>query len=388
MTAALPVAHSGIRTAATTIALVGIHGYGTRHLAHLRTLQSRGEAELVALADRRPPSSADDGPEIPFFDSLTAILAAGIRPDIVIVSTPIHTHEALAREAMAAGADVYVEKPPVTSLAQFDQLVADAAAAGRSIQTGFQSLGSEGFRIVEEIVASGEIGDVLSVGAVGSWMRTDGYFRRSAWAGKRVLDGLDVMDGVVTNPLAHAVVGALRAGGAILRDDVASIDTELFRAHNIDCDDTSVVRVHTVSGRTITCALTLCAPERSEPVIRLIGSAGQIDFLYALDEVVVTTAAGIRRQVGERTNLLDNLIRHRATGEPLLSPIEASGAFMRVLEAIRLAPAPTPIGDQHIEWIGDGDDRHPLLPGIEAQLDRAVAEQKSFSELGLPWAVR
>ena len=65
-------------------------------------------------------------------------------------------------------------------------------------------------------MASGEIGEVRGVSAVGTWVRTKGYFKRSRWAGKRSLDGTDVVDGVATNALAHAVATGLRIAGAAL----------------------------------------------------------------------------------------------------------------------------------------------------------------------------
>mgnify|MGYP006146785241 CR=1 FL=1 len=55
-----------------------------------------------------------------------------------------------------------------------------------------------------------------------------------AWAGVAGLAGLagvaDVVDGVVTNPLAHAVMTALHLAGARTREDVAELSTELYRA--------------------------------------------------------------------------------------------------------------------------------------------------------------
>src|SRR5690625_5753009 len=38
----------------------------------------------------------------------------------------------------------------------------------------------------------------------------------------------------------------------------------------------------------------------------------------------------------------------------LLSPLEASGAFSAVLEAIQSAPDPTVIDPEHVTWIGEG----------------------------------
>ena len=60
---------------------------------------------------------------------------------------------------------------------------------------------------------------------------------------------------------------------------------------------------------------------------------------------------------------------------------------MLVLEAIRTAPLPAPIGTAHVRWEGDGEAAHAVVPGIEEVLERAGREHATFSELGLPWEV-
>ena len=124
-------------------------------------------------------------------------------------------------------------------------------------------------------MASGEIGEVRGVSAVGTWVRTTGYFKRSRWAGKRSLDGTDVVDGVATNALAHAVATGLRIAGAALAADVASVETDLYRAHATESDDTSVIRVRTAGGTVLLCALTLCADEQTAPSVTVHGTLGR-----------------------------------------------------------------------------------------------------------------
>ena len=92
------------------------------------------------------------------------------------------------------------------------------------------------------------IGEIVKVTATGAWSRTVGYWNRSPWAGRRSLHGQPVVDGVVTNPLAHATATALAVIGCREADDVVAVDTDLYRANAIDSDDTSVVRIHTTHG--------------------------------------------------------------------------------------------------------------------------------------------
>lgn len=375
------------------IALVGAHGYGVRHLENLARLGSLNLVELVSVADPRPPADGTLPAGVATFASLEELLAAGPAPDVVILATPIQTHAPLALAAIAAGSDVYVEKPPMASLAQFDTVLAGAEAAGRLVQVGFQSLGSHALPALDRLVASGEIGEVRGVSAVGTWVRTTGYFKRSRWAGKRSLDGTDVVDGVATNALAHAVATGLRMAGAALAADVVSVETDLYRAHATESDDTSAIRVRTAGGKVLLCALTLCADEQTAPSVTLHGTLGRAEFFYTEDRLTVTSPDGERTETFGRTDLLENLLAARRSaesspdnGHELLSPLAGNGAFMKVLEAIRTAEPPRAISAGHVAWKGDGDDAHPVVHGISQLVRRAAAAQATFAELGAQWA--
>src|SRR5215218_5410681 len=112
MTQTLPSPGASPRTPAAAaaasprIALVGVHGYGERHLANLARLQAEGALELVAVADPNPPSDGQLSESVAVFGTLGQLLAAGTAPDVVILATPIQTHAPLALAALAAGSDV------------------------------------------------------------------------------------------------------------------------------------------------------------------------------------------------------------------------------------------------------------------------------------------
>ncbi|UUL77249.1 Gfo/Idh/MocA family oxidoreductase [Pseudarthrobacter sp. Fe7] len=371
---------------AARVALVGVHGFGTHQLRNLARLAAAGRIELVAVADPQPPVPCAVPPSAAVYAGLDDLLPATRNLDLVIVATPIQTHAPLALAALATDADLYLEKPPVASLADFNRLCAAAQESGRGVQIGFQSLGWHALEAISELLAAGTIGTLEGISATGRWVRDRAYYKRSRWAGKRSINGVDVVDGVATNPLAHAVATALRIAGARTVADVASVETELYRANDIESDDTSVIRIRTATGLPITCALTICASESVEPFVTLQGSAGTAVFHYTEDRLSIETAAGRTEQAYGRDDLTENLLAHRAAGVPLTSSLLDSGAFMLVLEAIRTAPLPAPIDPAHVRWEGDGDAAHAVVPGVEEALERAGRQHATFSELGLPWA--
>ena len=301
------------------MALIGVHGFGAHHLQNLERLQANGVVRLVAVADPNPPAPGALPPGTAVFSTLDELLAGTPALDLVIVATPIQTHAQLALTTLPH-ADLYLEKPPVASLADFNQLQEAATAAGRSVQVGFQSLGSRALPAIEELLAAGEIGTLLGISATGRWVRDRAYYKRSRWAGKRSLDGIDVVDGVATNPLAHAIATALRIAGARTVDDLASVETDLYRANDIESDDTSVIRIRTAAGLPITCALTLCAAESVEPYITLQGSEGTAVFHYTEDRLTVSSAAGERETVYGRVDLTEDLLEHRPSSARRRAP--------------------------------------------------------------------
>lgn len=371
----------------TTFAVVGIHGFGKFHLAELERMHAEGLAEVVAVADPRGGQGARHLPEgTPVHPDLDTLLAAVV-PDVVVIATPIHTHLPLATRALQAGAAVLLEKPTTASLAEFEQLVQVAAETGRPVQVGFQSFGSHALDRIAEYLRTGAIGTVTGIGGIGLWRRTRGYYNRSRWAGHRHLDGVDVVDGVVTNPLAHAVATALRIDGSTRTEDLTEVEVDLFRVNEIEADDTSAVRLRTTKGTPIALGLTL-ATERDDwvpPSVTVHGTAGELELAYTEDVLRVRTGAGEHTEKLGRTGLLRNLTDHLDTGAPLLAALADTGAFMRVLEAVRTAPDPRQVDQKFFSVHGASEDSYRVLHGVDEWCRTVARELDTFTALGAPW---
>jgi predicted dehydrogenase len=363
------------------IAQVGARGFGRVHLARVDRMADLGRAELVAIAD---PAGPLDDRTVPWYPSLGDLLAAH-EVDIVQIATPIGTHMAIATEALRAGADVVLEKPPVASLADFYQLVRTRDETGRAVQIGFQSLGSDAIERMAEIAAS-ELGELQQVQVYGSWTRTKAYFQRSAWAGKRRMNGARVADGVGTNALAHSIATACAIVGLTDIADVEQVETELYHAHPTESDDTSWYRIVRHSGVPITAALTLVAPSDSLPTVTLVGSDGTAELAYTVDDITVTVADSVRREHTDRTDLLENLVDHREHGTALRVPLERTLGYMTVLEATQDRQDPVQIDDEYLTWEGEGDDAHPLVTDLDLWMRRSLQVGAGFFEVGAPWA--
>ena len=375
--------------ATPSVALLGVHGFGRVHLDGLLRLASTGAVRVAGLADPRPPDpdalervrALPGGADVPVLADAAALLDE-VRPDVTIVSTPIHTHLPLARLALAAGSHLFVEKPPTASMEQFRALSAEVAAAGRVCQVGFQSFGSHALAHAARLVADGAVGPVRGIGVHGAWVRERSYFTRAAWAGRMELDGVPVTDGALTNPFAHATASALRVAGVPADAEVA-VELERYRVASPEGDDTAVARL-TVEGVPIVVAVTLCAAEQRPPLIVVHGERGRLELEYTTDTLTGRTADGaaVTGPPG-RTVLLDNLVAHLTDpAVPLLAPLASCAPFMHLLEAVRRDGPASPLPEAAVTEI----EGRPVVVEAAETMRRCAEELALFSELPTPWA--
>ncbi|HTF09914.1 MAG TPA: Gfo/Idh/MocA family oxidoreductase [Asanoa sp.] len=371
------------------VALIGANGHGRWHRRRL----AAGAFSFVGIAEPNPVDADPPVPaSTPVFRDHRSLLAA-TRPDVVIICTPPGTHLPIALDALAAGCDLLLEKPPVLSLADHDRLAVALASTGRVCQVGFQALGAAAFDELSAAIAGGVLGTVTGVAAVASWQRDDAYYARSPWAGRRAVDG------ALTNPLGHAVMEGLAlttaATGGVYRSAEQSLEKDLpgrleverYRTRPIESDDTAVLRLTLRGGLPVVVAVTLAGEEFIPGEVTVTGTRGSATLEYPTDRLRLPGEPGLREVPG-RVDLLDNLIAHRADpgGVPLRAPLAATAGFTAVVDALGAAPAPVLLDDDLVDDLGTGPQRIRSIRGINAVLRRAADELALPSEIGVPWA--
>jgi predicted dehydrogenase len=371
------------------VVLAGARGHGRWHLRNIHRLRQTGLVRLAGICELEPLSEAElagfGSPE-QSADFADLLESTGAR--IAVICTPIHTHTDLALTAAARGVHTLLEKPTTPSYSEYERLLAGLEKNGTVCQVGFQSLGSHAVDAIRELIASDAIGPVRGIGAAGAWVRDEAYYARALWAGRRTLDGQDVVDGVLTNPLAHAVATALRIDGSDRAQDIGELELEQFRANDIEADDTTCLRLKTAHGTPVTVAVTLCARESAEPYVLIHGARGRITFWYKDDRVLVQrTDQGPVETVHARTDLLENLVAHLDEGAELLVPPRRTGGFMRIVEHVRTAPLPEPLpADAWYTAPGESAPRR-IVKGIDGLVASSAETLSTFSELGASWAL-
>jgi predicted dehydrogenase len=147
------------------VALVGCGQIADAHLQELRKVPA---ADVVAVCDRFPDLARQAAARfrVPAAFADSAEMLARVRPDVVHVTTPPHTHYALAREALRAGAHVYVEKPFTVDAAETDEVLRVAREAGRQACVGHDQLFDPAWEEFRRRFRAGEFGEAVHVDAV------------------------------------------------------------------------------------------------------------------------------------------------------------------------------------------------------------------------------
>jgi scyllo-inositol 2-dehydrogenase (NADP+) len=243
--------------------LIG-HGLGGRAF-HEPLIRAAGRLSLEAIATTRSTP-----------DPAALIADPGI--DLIVISTPNHSHYELARAALGAGKHVVIDKPFTVTLAEADALIALARDRKR-VLTVFHNRRWDGdFLTVRKILASGRLGDVMRYEA--HWDR----FRPAIKPGWKEEAGPGT--GVLRDLGPHLIDQALLLFGA---PDAVSGDLEMQRADTA-VEDYFAIRLRYGKKRVILTSSLLAAALR--PRFGLYGTEGSF-VKYGLDPQEPQAVAGM-----------------------------------------------------------------------------------------------
>jgi predicted dehydrogenase len=123
----------------TRLAIAGL-GAVTRNIHLLAYRKLREKVSLVGGCDPDAEACSNFSkhqPDTPVFKDFDEMLRTA-QPDIVAICTPPFLHHAQCLAALKHGCHVFCEKPMVETLAEADEIIASANAAGRTVVTNSQ----------------------------------------------------------------------------------------------------------------------------------------------------------------------------------------------------------------------------------------------------------
>lgn len=172
---------------------IAVAGAGAMALQHLRAMRSLKPAvRVVGVADPSEGARAralELEPEAEGSPDLGTLLAR-VDADVVHVCTPMGTHADVAREALAGGCHVYVEKPVTPRLDELDPLLNDADARGLKLCAGHQVLYERPYRRLAELLPA--LGKIVHAESYFSFrpVRTRSSRGRPLTQGEQLIDVL------------------------------------------------------------------------------------------------------------------------------------------------------------------------------------------------------
>jgi predicted dehydrogenase len=151
---------------------IGCIGTGGRCRTLMKSLLTIPNTSIVAISDIRQDAlalaKAMTGDKVAMFSDYRKLLDDK-NIDAVLIGSPDHWHVPMTIDAVAAGKDVYVEKPLTHSLEEGEKVIQAVRKSKQVVQIGTQQRSMEHIKKAKEAVATGKIGKVYRVHM--SWNR-------------------------------------------------------------------------------------------------------------------------------------------------------------------------------------------------------------------------
>ena len=171
--------------------LIGFGGMGRKYAAMLRD----GEVDGLVLAGvccRNAPGQQllrEEYPGVAVYQDVADTLAHAGEFDAALIVTPHTSHVEIARQMVAAGKHILLDKPAGVYARQVRALVEQAREAGVSFGMMFNTRANAAFAKARELLQIGAVGTpVRAVWVCNTWFRTPAYHKsapwRSSWSGE------------------------------------------------------------------------------------------------------------------------------------------------------------------------------------------------------------
>lgn len=163
---------------------IGVIGNGGRMQSLLDAAEKVGPCEIVAVSDVYGPhrdaiKERPNAPAATMHLDYHEVLAKDI--DAVFIASPDHWHVRMATDALAAGKDVYLEKPVTHTIEEGQTLTHAVRSSKQILQCGMQQRSWSHFRDAVDLIQGGSLGRVPQVRTY--WWQN---YNRGGWVPKPV----------------------------------------------------------------------------------------------------------------------------------------------------------------------------------------------------------
>ena len=355
------------------IGLIGVTGYGARHLQLLLPQADAGQIELSAAVVINPEQAGEALAElrkrrVAVYSSTAEMYAAEAgKLDLAVIPAGISWHCPLTLEALSNGVGVLVEKPAAGSVADVEKMKEAERRAGLPVCVGFQHIYGEDVQALKRLLLSGRMGRVLRASVQGIWPRGDEYYARNAWAGRRLTkDGGFIRDSPANNALAHYLNLALFLCGETVECSAVpeTVEGECLRCRpEIEMFDTCMFCAHLQGGTPLLVCLSHTGARAVDPEIRVITELGEVCW-KVLGEWRATLASGetlMSGQTGQpQEKMYQDVLARLDNPKQFTCTLEIAEAHARAIELLDTALAIRQIRQQVRR-----KDNCYIIPGLE-----------------------
>jgi UDP-N-acetyl-2-amino-2-deoxyglucuronate dehydrogenase len=221
-------------------AVIGFGHIGRRHATIINEYKG---VELIAIIDTNVAVKEHElyPKAVPFFQSIEAMIAAGIQPDVVNIATPNGKHCEHALAALHSNCHVVIEKPMGLTKLETEQVIFAALQKNKYVFVVKQNRFSPPSMWMKEVVEKKIIGETLLVQINCYWNRDDRYYKKGGWKGTRDLDG-----GSLFTQFSHFVDIMYWVFGDVKK--IKSTFKNFTHGHSTDFEDSGVVQFEFLNG--------------------------------------------------------------------------------------------------------------------------------------------
>jgi len=287
---------------------VGLVGAGIRGHILLDAARATGQANLITVCDcyqghlDRALERTEGKIETVFAQYKKVLDRKDV--DAVLIATPDHWHLKMVLDALAAGKDVYIEKPMTHRIEDGPKMIEAARRAGRIVQVGSQWISSAQHKKAREIVQSGQLGRVTKITAsynrnssTGAWnypippdLEAGKNFNWKEWLGPaqwrefhpdyvfRYRKYWDFSGGISTDLFVHLINSIHFLMGAKMPKSVVATGGILFRFDGREVPDT-LDALFEYDGLQVNMAATFNSASTAGQGLQLLGTNASLNLL-------------------------------------------------------------------------------------------------------------
>jgi len=220
-----------------------IIGCGAIHTCHVEALRQTPGVALRAVVDVNKDKglALSAGYGCHFYQDYREMLC-DVAIDAVHICTPHYLHKPMILAALAAGKQVFCEKPVAMNMAEVTEIREAEIQASGQLGVCYQNRLNPTSLALRQLLEENTIGRVLSINAFLTWSRTEPYYAHSAWRGHYATEG----GSLLINQAIHTLDLMQWLGGGVTRLK-AVVDCARL-TDTIDTEDTAMATLDFTGG--------------------------------------------------------------------------------------------------------------------------------------------